>query len=96
MLELAALVAILAVLGYQTRVLHKIATRPDPIPPEPPEERPTIPAEHARYWRVLQKNNNAWEPDYFVREGSEAWKRAYNTPGMALQSCSGKLEEGCQ
>ena len=49
-------------------------------------------------WRILRRDSNGkWNPTEWVREGSEAWQNAHDTPGMALRhGIEGEVVEGLQ
>jgi hypothetical protein len=44
---------------------------------------------------VLRKTAKGWEHEAWVRAGSPAWRKAYETPGLALRS-AGVIDEGVQ
>jgi hypothetical protein len=45
---------------------------------------------------VLHGQGDLWSHHGWVREGSKAWKDAYNTPGLALRDTKGHIEVGKQ
>jgi hypothetical protein len=44
---------------------------------------------------VLRKGPKGWEHHAWVRVDSAAWRKAYETPGLALRS-AGAIDEGVQ
>lgn len=71
---------------------------PAPLPPPPPRmveapESPAPPSESSGLprtpspggvARVFHKGPSGWIPGEFVREGSERWQYALDTPGLAV------------
>lgn len=59
-----------------------------------PIETPDTPA----IWQVLHRNlDGGWHHEGWVREGSIAWQRAHDTPGMALRrETKAEVVEGIQ
>lgn len=48
-------------------------------------------------WRVMHWQNGGWVPGDWVQEGTEAYRQAFDTPGLALQpETGGPVEMGKQ
>jgi hypothetical protein len=58
--------------------------------------QPAAPSRARHIAERLKLVHGEWVHDGWVREGSPAWQKAYDTPGYAVRSADRELNEGKQ